>query len=133
MSAERATYLDSSAIVKLVVEEAESQALRVHLHQQETLVSSALARTEVGRSLLRLGPEYAARGEEILGRLDLLHISDRILRSAAGLQPAELRSHDAIHLATACQLGDELDSVVTYDERIGAAARGLGLVVVAPA
>jgi predicted nucleic acid-binding protein len=133
MSAEKAIYLDSSAIVKLVVEEAESRALRLHLRRQETYVSSALARTEVGRSLLRLGPTFMARGEEVLRRLDLVHISERILRAAAGVRPPELCSLDAIHLATASELGTDLGSVVTYDERMASAARVLGFVVVAPA
>jgi hypothetical protein len=133
MTAESATYLDSSAIVKLAVEEPETGALRDYLHGRAPLVSSALARTEVGRSLLRLGPDFAARGEDILRRFDLVRVGDRTLRLAARLPSAELRSLDAIHLATADQLGEDLGAVVTYDERMAAAARQMGYVVVAPA
>jgi len=133
MSAEQATYLDSSAIVKLVVVEAESVALRHYLRRRQPLVSSALARTEVGRSLLRLGPDAVARGEEVLGRIDLVGLSQRVLDAAAKLLPAELPSLDAIHLATALRLGDDVTCVVTYDERMASAATALGWRVIAPA
>jgi len=132
MSVDRATYLDSSAIVKLVVAEAESAALRRYLRRRAPLVSSALARTEVGRAVAPLGPDAARRGVEVLARLDLLRVSDRVLEVAARLLPVELRSLDAIHLATAQQLGESLAHVVTYDERMAAAARTLGWTVVAP-
>jgi predicted nucleic acid-binding protein len=132
MSAERATYLDSSAIVKLVMAEVESPALRRYLRRRRPLVSSALARTEVGRALLPFGPHALARGEDVLARLDLLRLSDRLLDAAARLHPAELRSLDAIHLAAAGQLGDDLARIVTYDERMASAAAGMGFTVAAP-
>jgi predicted nucleic acid-binding protein len=132
MNAERATYLDSSAIVKLVIAEHESAALRHYLRRRRPLVSSALARTEVGRALLPFGPLALARGEEVLARLDLLRLSDRLLDAAARLLPAELRSLDAIHLAAASQLGDDLARVVTYDERMASAVTAMGWTVAAP-
>ncbi|MHB1738665.1 MAG: type II toxin-antitoxin system VapC family toxin [Actinomycetes bacterium] len=132
MSAERATYLDSSAIVKLVVAEAESTVLRRYLHRRRPLVSSALARTEVRRALLPLGPRAAARCDEVLARVELVRVSDRVLEAAATLLPTDLRSLDAIHLATAAQLGEDLARVVTYDDRMAAAAHALGWRVVAP-
>lgn len=132
MSAERATYLDSSAIVKLAVSEAESGVLRGYLRRRRPLVSSALARTEVGRALLPFGVDAVRRGGQVLARIDLVRMSDRILEVAAQLQPAELRSLDAIHLATAQQLGADLARIVTYDERMSTAARSLGLTVLAP-
>lgn len=132
MTAERATYLDSSAIVKLAVAEAESAALRRYLRRRRPLVSSALARTEVGRALLPFGAVAVRRGADVLARMDLVRVSDRLLDAAADLQPAELRSLDAIHLATAQQLGASLAKVVTYDERMSLAARALGWSVVAP-
>jgi uncharacterized protein len=133
VSAERATYLDASAIVKLVAEEPESHALLQFLGQRGSVVSSAVARTEVGRSLLRLGPEFAARGDEVLAHIDLVHVGDEILRAAAHLHPAELRAVNAIHLATAQRLGEDVAVVVTYDGRMAAAAQILGWKVVAPA
>jgi predicted nucleic acid-binding protein len=127
-----ATYLDSSAIVKLVVEEAESAALRVHLEQSGRPVSSALASTEVGRSLLRHGAEFIERGADVLNRIELVRVSERVLEIAASLQPPELRSLDAIHLATACELGDDVAEIITYDDRMATAASALGWVVRAP-
>jgi len=127
MSAEKVTYLDSSAIVKLVVAEAESTALRAHLRRRRPLVSSALARTEVIRSLLPFGDEAVTRGHEVLATLDLVRINDRILRAAGELEPHELRSLDAIHPASAQQFEDELRHVVTYDTRMIDSAHLLGL------
>ncbi len=133
MSAERATYLDSSALVKLAVREPESAALRRSLARRRPLVSSALARTEVVRALLPLGPDAVRRGREVLARVDLLRINDRVLDAAGQLAPPELRSLDAIHLASAEQFGSDLWAFVTYDERLAAAAAARGLRVIGPA
>jgi len=127
-----ATYLDSSAIVKLAVREPESLALRRYLRRRRPLVSSALARTEVLRALLPVGDEAVARGRNVLQRLDLVRVNDRILNAAGVLLPPELRSLDAIHLATARELGDELGALVTYDDRMVAAAKRLGYRIVQP-
>lgn len=132
MSAERATYLDSSAIVKLAVAEPESAALRRYLRRRQPLVSSALAKAEVARALLPLGEPATRRGREVLARLELVRISDRILTAAGRLMPADLRTLDAIHLATAQQLGRDLARLVTYDERMRAAAQAVGYPVAAP-
>jgi uncharacterized protein len=133
VSAERATYLDSSAIVKLAVYEPGSAELRRYLKRRRPLVSSAVARTEVARALLPSGSEVSKRGQDVLSRLELARINDRVLTDAGRLLPADLRSLDAIHLATAQQFGADLGSFVTYDDRLAMAARGLGLKVVAPA
>lgn len=127
-----ATYLDSSAIVKLVVEEPESAALRRYLRRKRPLVSSALARTEVLRALLLEGDDGVARGRAVLARLDLLRVNDRVLNAAGTLLPDDLRSLDAIHLATAQQLGSDLARVVTYDERMSDAARHVGVKTASP-
>ena len=132
MSAERATYLDSSAIVKLAVREPESAMLRRYLRRKQPLVTSALSRTEVARALLPFGEEVVARGVEVLQRLNVVRINDRVLRAAGTLLPLELRSLDAIHLATASHLGDDLARLCTYDERMAGAATGRGFTVVAP-
>jgi uncharacterized protein len=133
MSADRATYLDSSAIVKLAVTERESAPLRRYLRSRSPLVVSALARTEVARALLPLGPDAVQRGHDVLSRIELIRVSDRILLEAGSLLPAELRSLDAIHLATMRQLGESLRRLVTYDSRMATAASGLGIATVAPA
>jgi len=133
MSVERPIYLDSSAIVKLVVREAESAALIRYLRRRRPLVSSALARTEVARSLLPLGVAAGQRAEDVLARIELIRLNDRVLTTAGAILPPDVRSLDAIHLATAKLLGPELKRLVTYDARMASAARALGLVVVAPA
>jgi predicted nucleic acid-binding protein len=133
MSARRATYLDSSAIVKLVVREPESAALSRYLAGRRPIVASALARVEVLRVAASFGLHVQERARDVLGRIELIRINDRVLVLAGGLLPPELRSLDAIHLATASLLGDTLGRVVTYDARMAEAARGLGWSVVAPA
>jgi predicted nucleic acid-binding protein len=132
MSAERATYVDSSALVKLAVREPESAALRRYLGRRQPLVSSALARTEVVRALAPLGSEAVRRGRNVLTRVELLRVNDRVLDAAAVLVPTDLRSLDAIHLASAEQLGSDLRGFVTYDERLATAAAGRGLRVIRP-
>jgi predicted nucleic acid-binding protein len=133
MSAERVTYLDSSAIVKLALNEPESRALRQYLRRRAPHVSSALARVEVARALLPLGVPAIERGRAVLGRVTLVRITDRVLRTAGELRPTELRSLDAIHLATAEGLGDQVARIVTYDERLAAAAEAMGWTVATPA
>jgi predicted nucleic acid-binding protein len=128
----RATYLDSSAIVKLAVREPETAVLRKYLRGKRPTVTSALALTEVARALLPLGREAVERGEDVLTRIEIVRVNDRVLRAAGRLLPAELRSLDAVHLATAQQLGDDLARVCTYDDRMVAAATSLGLPVVTP-
>jgi predicted nucleic acid-binding protein len=127
-----AIYLDSSAIVKLAVHEPESLALRRYLRRRQSLVSSALARAEVLRALLPAGEEAISRGRAVLQRIDLVRVNDRILNAAGVLRPPELRSLDAIHLATAQELRDELGALVTYDDRMVAAAKQLGYKIVQP-
>jgi uncharacterized protein len=133
MSVERAIYVDSSAIVKLAAREPESAALRRYLRRKRPLVTSALARTEVARALLPAGPEAVGRGADVLRRFELIRVNDRILNAAGTMLPADLRSLDAIHLATAHMVGTDLARICTYDDRLAAAAEASGLTVVAPA
>lgn len=129
-----ALYLDASAFVKLVVTEPESRALRRFLRSGSGRhVSSALLRTEAVRAVRHLGPKALAPVREALRRVDLVLIDDRILDTAATLDPGILRTLDAIHLATALAVGDDLDAIVTYDERMLAGADLLGLPTSAPA
>lgn len=128
----RATYLDSSAIVKLVIAEPESGALRRYLRRRKPYVSSTLARAEVARSLLPFGSAGLQRVDTVLTRIDLIRVSDTVLRGAGSLLPEDVRTLDAIHLATAQQLGPDLARLVTYDTRMHAAAEALGMDVNAP-
>ena len=129
----RALYLDSSAFVKLVVEEPESAAVRSFLaNRSARRVSSALLRTESLRAVRHLGPDALATIREGLRRVDLIGIDDRILDAAGILEPQVLRTLDAIHLATAMAVGDDLEAIVTYDERMVEAARLMGLSTATP-
>jgi hypothetical protein len=95
-------------------------------------VTSALARTEVARALLPLDAAIQRRGQQVLGRCEIVRVNDRILKRAGALLPADLRSLDAIHLATAEGLEADLGRFVTYDDRLAAGAAALGLEVAAP-
>lgn len=112
--------------------ESGSAALRRFLAGRRPLVSSAISRTEVHRALLRSGPDAAERAADVLTRIDLVRVGDPVLRAADALLPPELRTLDAIHLATARLLGDDLGPFVTYDVRMAEAAARAGLRVVAP-
>ena len=127
-------YLDSSAILKLVVSEAESTALISLLGGWPERVSSELAQTEVLRALRRAKVSVGQfrRGEKVLARLGLIRIDRRILLDAAMLRPSALRTLDAVHLATALSLGTDLAAVVTYDLRLAEAASGAKLKVWSP-
>lgn len=127
-----ATYLDSSAIVKLAVREPESDALRQHLRRRRTLITSAIARTEVLRALLPGGERAVAAGQRVLSRVDLVRVNDQVLGGAGLLLPLELRSLDAIHLTTAARVGRDLGEIVTYDQRMALAAQQMGYKVSSP-
>lgn len=127
-------YLDSSAILKIVVPEPESKALLQFLADWPNRISSELARTEVLRALRRAdvtAPQFR-RGQKTLERIGLVPIESRILNDAALLRPFSLRSLDAIHLATALSLRQELGGIISYDVRLSDAATGSKLSVWAP-
>lgn len=128
-------YLDSSALVKLVKREAESDALRRFLRRNRAdgRVTSTLARVEVVRAVSAGGPAAIAHARRQLARVDQINLDRDLLDIAATLTPAAvLRSLDAIHLAAARSLGAELRSVLTYDSRMQDAAAALGIAVDAP-
>lgn len=125
-------YLDSSALVKLVKEEAESEALGGELQRWDGWSSSRLARVEVSRAARLATADAEQAVEELMELLALLPLDDAVLTSAAVLEPRSLRSLDAIHLATALSVGDDLGTLITYDERMLAAAQSAGLPATAP-
>lgn len=128
-------YLDSSAIVKLVVPELESQALRRYLAVRDDRVASGLVRVEVFRALRRAHagkPATMHRAEQVLKRIALVAVDEPVLRTAAELRPEQLRSLDAVHLATALSM-EGLEAVVTYDQRLRNATAEAGLNVASPA
>ncbi len=131
---ERPLYLDASALVKLVAEEPESLALGTFLSRRPVRISSALTRVEVTRVVGRsaLGAAGRRRAQEALARVALVRLDDGILEAAGELSPAGLRTLDALHLATALSLGEDLEGFVTYDRRLAHAAAAAGLEVVTP-
>jgi uncharacterized protein len=130
-------YLDSAAIVKLVREEPESEALGVWLAErlQMPRVSSVLADVEVGRAIARHAPEshsYIAAIMDTIARFDIDH---PVRAMAVAIADPLLRSLDAIHLASAQILRAEFGKApvfVTYDKRLLIAAKAAGLPVASP-
>lgn len=125
-------YLDASAIVKLIVEEPESEALNRWYVEAEDLVTSRVGIVETIRATGRRAFDRVHR-DRILSDLGVLELDASTAQVAASVQPGLLRSLDAIHIATALALGPELDAFVTYDDRMAEAARAVGLPVVRPA
>ena len=125
-------YLDASAIVKLVVEEPESQALNRWYVETERLTTSRVGVIETLRASARTAFDADHR-ERIIADLEIIELSPAIARIATTVGPAIVRTLDAVHLATALAIGGELEAFVTYDDRLAAAARTIGLPVVQPA
>lgn len=126
-------YLDSSALVKLVVDEPESRALRTYLRREPERLSCGLARTEVLRAVRPLGPAAVEKARRLLRSINLVRLDDTLLDAAGLLEPFSLRSLDAIHLAAAQLVAPTLHALVTYDRRMADAASALGFAVEAPA
>jgi predicted nucleic acid-binding protein len=127
-------YLDTSAFLKLVRSEPESHALRDELRGAETeLISSVLLSVEGRRAARRYGKLASIRASAALTTVTLLALDQPILEIASDLEPAELRSLDALHLATILSLGDDIERVYCYDSRLNRAARALGIEVAEPA
>ena len=126
-------YLDTSAAVKLVIAEAETPALRFWIVEfSRRIVSSDLLRTELQRTIRSKAPRRMAAARELLDSLVLMRLPTAAYETAGLLEPAGLRSLDALHLVAALGLGSELSGIVTYDQRLAEAAQSLGVEVVAP-
>jgi uncharacterized protein len=139
VATEAGLYIDSSALVKLIVEEPESVALRGSLEGSE-LVSSEIVLAEVPRAIqrlvasLRVPRSRVARGlEAVLSSVALLPLEREILRRAGAFDAPFLRALDAIHLASALAAADAIDGFVSYDERQIEAARLADLPILSPA
>jgi uncharacterized protein len=125
-------YLDTSAFMKLVTREAESEALRRHLRGARLHTSAILLQTEALRAAGRLSAAHVAAARELLRGIALIQADRQLYAIAGTLAPADLRSLDALHLAAALALGQDLAELVTYDRRMIEAARFHGLPVVSP-
>lgn len=127
-------YLDTSALVKLIVAEAESTPLRRYLGDftEDTRITSALARAELIRAVARQGSmEIIQHARRVVGALDLIALTTAALDRAGEIPPPEMRTLDAIHLSAALAAPD-LRALVTYDARLSEAARNAGITVVDP-
>ena len=127
-------YLDSSALLKLLVDEAESAALVGWMvqHAQVPAVSSELAPVEVVRAVRRLAPEAELDARTLVSQLDLVPLSSEVVARASAVGDPMLRMLDALHLASALAVQGALTAFVVYDHRLAAAARDAGLDVVQP-
>jgi uncharacterized protein len=128
-------YLDTSALVKLIVAERESAALRRYLRRyaEDVLFTAALARTELVRAVADGGQSAIAQARSLLGSIDTVALTRSLLDDAGTLPSRRLRTLDAIHLAAAQRAGQSLRVVITYDARMADAAVDLGLTAVSPA
>ena len=128
-----AYYIDTSALTKLVVAEAETAALRKWFAERDRdPVSCDLVRTELLRAVRRVVPDQAVRAREVLDSVTLIAVTTAIFEAAGRLDPTILRTLDAVHLAAALDIGDELEGIVTYDDRLAEAALANGVAVVSP-
>jgi uncharacterized protein len=127
-------YADTSAVIKLLVEETHSKAFAAFYdaHPDAEWVSSALLRVEVTRAVARVRPVLLPDARDLLLAFSYIAIDDDIIEAAMNEPERMLRSLDAIHLATARLLGPDLDALATYDDRLTAAAKDAGLDTVSP-
>jgi predicted nucleic acid-binding protein len=126
-------YLDTSALAKLVVTETESGALRAWLseHRGTPLMTNSIGAVELQRLAARVSQQATSAAVLLLTRIDLLSLTPGALAAAAQLPPPEVRTLDALHLASAAEVGD-LEVLVTYDRRMRTAAIDYGLSVQSP-
>ncbi len=126
-------YMDTSAFVKLVVAEPETESLIAALAPETRMVASEILEVEAVRAARRArGQDVANNARVQLAGVRLLPLTAQVRRRASVLDPDTLRSLDAIHLATALDLGERLDCLYVYDARMTAAAEALGLRTCAP-
>jgi len=118
--------------VKLPLRESELDAMLVELARWEGYVSSALLGVEAIRACGRYQGEYASEARAFLEGVALLPLDHEVLDAAVSIDPAELRTLDALHLATAISIRNEIGAFVTYDERLATAASSNGLPVTRP-
>lgn len=128
----RTAYLDTSAIVRLVVPGAGTDELVAFLRGMGNRVTSATAHVEVSREVARQDPGAVARAGEVLSRLATVTLDPALMTTATTLRPETLPAAAAIHVASGLLLADALDAFVTYDPAIAAAARGASLRVESP-
>lgn len=128
-----AFVVDSSAIVKLIVDESKSQSFSTWLKNcKHDLFVSEIAHTEVARAIVRVDASLHGQLKTVLERFGTIRVSSQILTIAGVLTPTNLRTLDAIHFASCLILGDDLKGFVTYDSAQADAASHNGITVFAP-
>jgi uncharacterized protein len=127
-------YLDTSALLKTVFTEERSPALTAYIQENDAdgFVSSVLLAVELRRAVRRVDPRALPKADVELQRVALVSLSDAVVERASRFPDPGLRSLDAIHVATALLVREELAAVVSYDKRMAAVARSEGLPVVSP-
>lgn len=126
-------YIDSSALIKLLVRQPETASLEADLAQRDGLLMSRLGAVECRRAAARVSTRRVLQAfEQLLEAVYMLDISPAILNRAAEIAQPRVRSLDAIHLATALSIDDPELELITYDDRMADAARANGLRVVQP-
>jgi uncharacterized protein len=125
-------YLDTCALTKLVSPEPETAALYQWLvAQEDSRVASVLVEVELVRVVRRNRPAALPAALLLLGGLDIMPLDQHVVARAQQLTDPGLRSLDAIHLATALEIG-EVSAFVTYDVRLFKAAEAHGVPAIAP-
>lgn len=128
-------YVDTSAVAKLFIAEKETSDLRQWLSElsEPHLLSSALLSVELLRLLRLVNPATVTPAAQFLADdVDIVEITPPVLDDATTVLPPRLRTLDAIHLATALDLGAAVDVLLTYDKAFIEAARATGLTVASP-
>ena len=127
-------YIDTSALVKLLFDEPESTALTNWLSSKTDVpkVSSDLSTVELFRTCRRINESIIDDARRLLDGIDLVPIDHVVVEQAATMVPLELRSLDAIQLASALSLKEDLTDFVAYDARLCSAATRAGLLVISP-
>ena len=124
-------YLDSSAILKLILTESESRSLNIFLTDEA--MTSTISRVEVIRTLNRMYPLSVTKGKEILSKFLLTPMNPAIRSSAENFpESISLRSLDAIQVATVIFLDKSIEGLITYDKAMIKNAKDLGIKVVSP-
>jgi predicted nucleic acid-binding protein len=126
-------YIDTSALLKLIFDEAGSVALETYLPDGAELISSKLLQVEARRGTLRRAAGRLPRLDVLLSEIETVAISDVVIESAGRLPDPMLRSLDAIHLATALLIREDVDVLLSYDDRLTAAAAAHGIKTASPA
>lgn len=127
-------YLDSSALLKLVRQEVETAALLEWLreHRAPSVITSEVGRIEVLRAARRIGGRALTQARAVVGDLDVVPLNRAVQDLACEIADPLLRTLDALHLASAVLLSEELTVFISYDHRLSAAARAADLAVVTP-